>query len=205
MTIERSRQLYRRNAPVYDVMALPFGAIRRAALSLLAPQPGEVIVDLACGTGLSFAPLVRAVGSRGRVIGIDGSPDMLSRARRRIARHEWSNVATVLADAESLALEGVTADAVLCCLSHDVMSSVAAMRGAARLLRKGGRFVAAGVKLATGPLAGIWNALVRATAGAGVTVPFTERPWSALESVLEPLEVRLLGGGTAYVARGRHY
>lgn len=193
--------MYGRNAPVYDLMALPFAGVRSAALSVLAPQPGETIVDLACGTGLSFARLVRAVGSTGRIIGIDGSPDMLRHARRRVTRHGWSNVATALADAERLVLEGVTADAVLCCLSHDVMSSVAAMERATSLLRDGGRFVAAGVKLATGPFAELWNALVRAAAGAAVTVPFTARPWSSLEAVLGPLELRSLGAGTAYVAR----
>lgn len=201
MSIERSRRLYRRNAPVYDVMALPFAGIRRAALAVLAPQPGETIVDLACGTGLSFARLVRAVGPTGRIIGVDASPDMLRLARRRVTRHRWSNVATALAEAERLTLEDLTVDAVLCCLCHDVMSSPAAMQRAVEQLRPQGRIVAAGVKLAVGPVGWIWNGLVRATAGAGVTVPFTERPWSVLETVL-PLEVRSLGGGTAYAARG---
>lgn len=47
-----------------------------------APQPGERVVDLACGTGIVTRRVAPAVGSRGTVVGVDVSPGMLEVARR---------------------------------------------------------------------------------------------------------------------------
>src|SRR3990172_4308941 len=57
---------------------------RAAAVKRLAVQPGETVIDLGCGTGLSLRLLVDAVGPDGRVTGVDASPDMLARARHRV-------------------------------------------------------------------------------------------------------------------------
>lgn len=90
----------------YDVLSgerWVYRAGRQAGIALLAPRPGDVVIDLGCGTGLNFGPLVEAVGSEGLIIGIDRSPDMLAMAQRRIDREGWGEgVRLIEADAATL-------------------------------------------------------------------------------------------------------
>ena len=47
-----------------------------------------------------------AVGPAGEVVGVEISPEIAINARRRIAKHGWSNVRVIVADARSIRLEG---------------------------------------------------------------------------------------------------
>jgi ubiquinone/menaquinone biosynthesis C-methylase UbiE len=58
---------------------------RQRALTLLAPAPGERILEVGCGTGESLADLARAVEPGGRVAGVDASRRMIEAARARTA------------------------------------------------------------------------------------------------------------------------
>ena len=94
------RTLYDRVAPFYDIAAAPyapFGGRRLAhrAIDELHLAPGETVVDLGTGTGWNLPHLSNAVGPTGHVIGVDVSPGMLDRARRRINRHHIDNVELV--------------------------------------------------------------------------------------------------------------
>ncbi|MFI6462446.1 class I SAM-dependent methyltransferase [Streptomyces sp. NPDC050538] len=68
----------------YDpVVALMRERLWRGLLAMyVAPQPGDVIVDVGCGTG-STALLLNRVEPRARVVGVDPDPDVLSTARRK--------------------------------------------------------------------------------------------------------------------------
>lgn len=82
---ERLRRLYDRQAWLYDAtrwLGLPG---RRRILLDLAPQPGERILDLGCGTGTALARIADRVGPEGLALGVDQSPRMLARARQRTA------------------------------------------------------------------------------------------------------------------------
>ena len=65
---------------------------RAAAVTALAAEPGQVVLDLPCGTGQSFDRLVPAVGPRGLLVGIDFSAGMLAQARRRARRFEPTQI-----------------------------------------------------------------------------------------------------------------
>jgi SAM-dependent methyltransferase len=52
-----------------------------AAVQELAPPPGALVLDAGCGTGRALAPLRAAVGSHGRVLGLDATREMLIAAR----------------------------------------------------------------------------------------------------------------------------
>lgn len=202
MDAERSRRLYRRNAPVYDLMARAFEAIRIRAITSLEARRGETVLDLGCGTGLSFGRLEACIGEEGRIIGLDQSPEMLARASRRVNRSGWPNVLLIAANAAEAQLPPASVDAVLCCLAHDLATSREAMQRAVSALRAGGRFVVAGVKLRSGPFSTLPNQVLRVTVRFGVTAPLTDRPWTALEAALGRLDVTELCGGFAYVAAG---
>jgi demethylmenaquinone methyltransferase/2-methoxy-6-polyprenyl-1,4-benzoquinol methylase len=98
-------RLLRRFAPHDFVSSLAYvigfrdWAYRQRAVDLLGVAKGDRVVELGCGTGRNFPLLERAVGPAGAVIAVDLSETMLARARKRAARHGWSNVELVHSDA----------------------------------------------------------------------------------------------------------
>ena len=74
-------------ASFYDRSVEPlYSEARAAAATALAAEPGQVILDLPCGTGQSFDALAPTVGPRGLLIGVDYSDGMLARAALRARR-----------------------------------------------------------------------------------------------------------------------
>lgn len=62
---------------LYRLIGLRLEAYRLRAVELLHLKRGDCVVDLACGTGLSFPLLVDRIGPEGRLIGVDLSSGML--------------------------------------------------------------------------------------------------------------------------------
>lgn len=87
---------------IFDLFA-PFGfdlvAWRQGAVDALGLQPGDTVVDLGCGTGLNHPMLQEAVGSDGRIIGVDLTAAMLRQARLRARQAGWDNVDLLCMDA----------------------------------------------------------------------------------------------------------
>jgi ubiquinone/menaquinone biosynthesis C-methylase UbiE len=67
---------------------------------------GLRVLDAGCGPGRLAIPVARRVGASGEVVALDLQPGMLDRVRTRAARHQLTNVRTVLGalDAETAAL-----------------------------------------------------------------------------------------------------
>jgi phosphatidylethanolamine/phosphatidyl-N-methylethanolamine N-methyltransferase len=98
--IDVARQAYRRYAGFYDAL---FGPIlqpgRRAVIDALGCRPGERILEVGVGTGLSL-PMYPAWVA---LTGIDVSREMLEKARQRVARRRLANVEALLEmDAEHM-------------------------------------------------------------------------------------------------------
>lgn len=64
------------------------------------PSPGEQVLDIGCGTGVTTEPYARAVAPGGRVTGVDISRPMLDAAQQRMAERGITNVTLLLADAQ---------------------------------------------------------------------------------------------------------
>jgi phosphatidylethanolamine/phosphatidyl-N-methylethanolamine N-methyltransferase len=131
--------VYRRLAPLYDVL---YGAVlnhgRRSATVRLAPRPGESILEVGVGTGLSALRYPRLC----RVVAIDVSEPMLRRARVRLARHGCRNVRLCRMDAGRLAFADDRFDAVYApYLLNVVPDPIAVVREMARVCRPDGRLV----------------------------------------------------------------
>lgn len=92
----RSVSDYRDLASTYDASCRRIGYIRSAAVNALVLQPGQTVFDVACGTGATLLELACRVGPRGRVIGIDHSPEMAAIARQRIAASGVRNIELVV-------------------------------------------------------------------------------------------------------------
>ena len=105
-----------------------------ALLDLLAPQPGEAVLDLGCGTGHLTSKIAEAGAA---VLGVDSSAEMVAEARRT-----YPALAFEVGDARNLSysarFDAVFSNAAL----HWVKEAGAVAAGAARGLKPGGRFVA---------------------------------------------------------------
>lgn len=107
-SVRSVRQLYDRWAKLYDwnpVLALVSPA-RRRTIERMGLSPGDTVVDMGTGTGANLPYLREAVGPAGRVIGVDVSPEMLERARRRVDHGGWDNVDLIEADIRDPPIDG---------------------------------------------------------------------------------------------------
>ena len=205
--IRRSFEGYR--ARIFDLFSdRPTRAYRVLAVQRLGPQRGSTVVDLGCGTGLSFPYLVQAVGPEGRVIGLDASPDMLARARRRVQRAGWHNVELVEAFAHRWRPERPI-DALFACNVNQLIASPEVVENALSWLRPGGCLVWTGGKRGRGLGGRLRAAMVRLfvligqrerAAGDWILHP---RPWQHLEARLPGLQVEEALDGNAFVAWGK--
>ena len=146
-------------------------ALGAAALELLAPQPGEFILDVGCGDGQLTA---RIAAAGARVIGLDASPEMVEAARAR-------GVDAFVADAEALGLEGQAErfgqfDAAFSNAAlHWMLDPDAVASGIFSVLKPGGRFV--GEMGGEGNVAALRGALRAELREQGYPVPDDDPQW----------------------------
>ncbi|MEK6246242.1 MAG: methyltransferase domain-containing protein [Pseudomonadota bacterium] len=192
---------YRRHAAGYDASAQRTMALRRKVIGMLGLAPGETVLDVACGTGLSLPLLREAVGPAGRLIGVEISPDMIYRARERVASAGWSNVTLIEAPMEE-ANPDATFDAALFNYTHDVLQSPRALERIFSFARPGARVAIAGIKhpphwLFPLRLYRLLKARPYVTTFSGL-----DRPWRLIEAFVPDLRVTPVMLGTNYLARG---
>jgi acyl dehydratase/ubiquinone/menaquinone biosynthesis C-methylase UbiE len=192
--------LYRRIAGSFDLSTAWLEPYRRRAVSQLRLQPGDVVLDVGCGTGMSFEPIQAAIGPTGRLVGIEPSPEMLGNARARVATAGWENVTLLEAGAEDAVVPGPV-DAVLFAFTHDVVRSPKALANLLGQVRPGGRLAAAGPKWTL--VAPQLNPLVWQVARQYVTsFDGFRRPWAELERAVPGLLVEEACFGCVYLAWG---
>jgi SAM-dependent methyltransferase len=127
------REIDQRFAPIVDHL------LARAGL-----RPGQRVLDLGTGTGSVALACAPRIAPDGHVVGVDISPEMLALARARASQAALTNVSFADGRAEAIPAQRSSQDAVLASLSlMYVIDRAAAAREIARVLKPGGRVVAA--------------------------------------------------------------
>jgi arsenite methyltransferase len=114
---------------------------RKRFRAIVAARPGEAGLDIGSGAGHLVCELAPEVGSTGRLVAIDRSPDSVAATKARVASNGLSGIVEArIGDAASLDFPDETFDFVVSTQVYCYVADVARAIGeAARVLRKGGR------------------------------------------------------------------
>jgi demethylmenaquinone methyltransferase/2-methoxy-6-polyprenyl-1,4-benzoquinol methylase len=206
--------VYRKKAKHYDIISrlypvpgYPQRTQRLRAVQALGLRAGDTVIDMACGTGLNFPLLQKAVGPGGRIVGVDLTDAMLARAQDRIRANGWSNVSLVQADAVGFDFS-VEVDAILSTYAlTQVPECAEVIAHGAAALSAGGRWAVLDLKVpgsTPGWLARLGVATVRPFAAIDQWI--MRRPWEAIRTAMQDELADFtwteLSFGTAFLAAG---
>jgi SAM-dependent methyltransferase len=108
--------------------------------AIAALRPGEIVLDLGSGAGFDAFLAARAVGAAGSVIGVDMTPEMISKARNNKTKGGYNNVEFRLGEIESLPVADNSADVIISnCVINLSPDKPRVFREAFRVLKTGGR------------------------------------------------------------------
>jgi SAM-dependent methyltransferase len=166
-------------------------------VDLLAPEPGQRILELAAGPGETGFLVVARVQPGGELLSTDAVPEMVEAARRRALELGLTGVRFGVEDAAELTLADNAVDGILCRFGLMLVPDMKGMTGEiARVLRPGGRAVLA---VWAGSLLNPWiTAAGRAALALGYSEPpDLEAPGPFRLADLEQLRSVVLAGGLA--------
>jgi len=108
--------------------------------AIAALKEGETVLDLGSGGGFDCFLAARAVGETGRVIGVDVTPEMVSKARQNGASAGFRNIEFRLGEMENLPVADASVDVIISnCVINLSPEKPQVFRDALRVLKPGGR------------------------------------------------------------------
>jgi len=127
-----------------DIDSIPEGANMGLGcgnpVALASLTPGETVLDLGSGGGIDCFLAAKHVGETGKVIGVDMTPDMISKARKNAEKMETSNVEFRLGEIEHLPVADNSVNIIMSnCVINLSPDKLSVYRDAYRVLKPGGR------------------------------------------------------------------
>lgn len=192
---EKIIKTYRKRASNYDITANLYyllgyreWAYRKKAVRALNLNPGDTILDLACGTGLNFPLYQKAVGPNGIIIGIDITDAMLVQAQDRINEFGWKNVSLIQHDATTYHNTS-SVDAVISTFALSLFPNPEhVLKNIFETLKPRGRFVLLDLQIPQ-----TWPSLLK-TAAITLMKPFAitqewvdQKPWMTIQRTVNRL------------------
>lgn len=147
-----------------EIQAVPEGANLGLGcgnpVALASLNKGETLVDLGSGAGFDCFLAAGKVGIRGRVIGVDMTPEMVDKARGNARKGDYGNVEFRLGEIENLPVGDRTADIVISnCVINLSPDKTRVFQEAFRILKPGGRLMVSDIVLLKGLPAAVMDSI----------------------------------------------
>lgn len=188
----------------HDATTGPTWPIRMRCIDLLRLDGGDTVLDVGCGIGLSFEPLLERVGRSGKLIAFEPSRSKHAQAELRAQglRAQGWQIELQCTSAEAVQLDS-RPDAALFHYVHEISRTPAAIGNLFAQLPPGTRIAVAGMKYFSWWLAPLNLFVWLRNRPYNTHAHELRRPWSLIEPHLQSFQAKTTQGGMGYIGSGR--